>query len=213
MMRRRKLALAKVGAALALGLAAGAAHAAGFVKISTLVANNSASFAWTGLSRYNSLQMTCSGISLPTTDANNYMVVHFGEGPGPTWETANADYSWAYILNFDKSGSSIGTDTSLSEASDGTDGGILVLHEPIIVAAGQPYGTLHLKVLNVDSGAMTKAFFWQSQSYFDKFEDQYNINLTGEGAYVGDTSPITAIRLVPHDETISSGTCTLYGWQ
>jgi hypothetical protein len=141
------------------------------------------------------------------------MVVHFGEGPGPAWQTANADYSWAYVLNYDKNTSSIGTDTSLSEASFGTDGGILVLHEPIIVAAAQPYGTLRLKVLDVNSSAMTKAFFWQSQSYFNKVEDEYNINLTGEGAYVGDTHPITAIRLVPHDETISSGTCTLYGWQ
>lgn len=169
----------------------------------TLTANNSATnLAWTGLANDN-YHLVCNALT-PATD-NNIISIQFGEGGTPTWKTASYDSSELFLSatsTFPTSSFSYFTNTAKAgfytgQSIHNASGGMTNLSADFqgLSQAVAHSTTYRLTLVN---SAATEFFY------------------TGGGIYTGDTTAITAIRLITDNGSgatngnLSSGSCTLY---
>lgn len=164
--------------------------------ISTQTASNSASLQWTGLgSNYKYYKLLCTDL---TAFTGNNLYLQFGEGATPTWETSNYDSGGLGFYSNGGGSSSFsfgdqqaGTGVRLSNGVSGNASAAMLVDLTI----GNLASSLYKNVIgssNID---------YPSSSY-------YAAEITG--AYLGDTTAVTAIRLILDSDTFS-GTCSLYG--
>lgn len=158
----------------------------------TIAASNSASLAWTGLTR-NSYTMTCDGLT--PVSATAFLVAQMGEGAGPTWHTGATDYNTQKTLSTGATPSAFG----------GGQPGIGIAYQPPNSGA---------------VGATFAATFTGLQSAENKAVTFLGLNMNGGnpvtasgGAYdTHSTAAITSIRAIDAQTTpgnISTGSCTL----
>jgi hypothetical protein len=174
----------------------------GYHFISTQTASNSASLQWTSLGSYNTYQIRCTDI-LPATNAT-YILLQFGEGGTPTWETANSSYGYSgYWEN------ASGTSTLESSTGDSITNGIMVEAQVSNSVSATKNGSEAIIDIANPAGAGAKQAVVHSGGY--QVSGGVNLNYIGGGAYIADTNAITAIRLIAGSGNITSGTCSLYG--
>ena len=170
--------------------------------ISTQTASNSASLSWTSLGAYNTYQIRCTDI-LPATNAT-YILLQFGEGATPTWETANSSYG--YSGHWENASS--GNNPESSTVDSITNGIAVGVQSPNSVSATKNGSEAIIDIAN-PAGAGAKQAVVHSGGY--QVSGGVNLNYIGGGAYIADTNAITAIRLIAGSGNITSGTCSLYG--
>ena len=160
--------------------------------VSTLTANNSSgSLAWTGLTGTH-YQMRCDKIL--TATASDNLFVQFGEGGTPTWEVANYTAGNIFSNIASASGPSVGGGTGqagipVSAGATSAPGNAFTMDLYGLSATGNHAAT---GLAVIDAGGSI-------------------LQLTTNGVYVGDTNPITAVRLFDNSgHNLASGTCSLY---
>lgn len=165
----------------------------GLSLLSTQVASGSAALSFTGIGPGpNTLLLDCNGVFVGTN--NNSMLLQYGEGTTPTWETASYAYSASAY-------SSTGGASNPFSAN----------------ASGIALYTLGLSSIH---GFNAKVWISLTQSdlkvasytvaYADATDAPDMVWISGSGSYHGDTNPITALRIISGAGTISSGQCSLY---
>lgn len=160
--------------------------------ISTQTANNSAALQWTGLTG-NEFMLRCSGLIPATGGAALYL--QFGEGGGPTWQTAN--YRW---------------ETTQQTSGAGNNA---------IVSAADSGIAFNTSLTLTESGTFDLfGNIYHAQSTAAATEVQFATNGSSNGAAnsasiyghgkLADTIAKTGIRVIPSAGNITSGSCSLY---
>lgn len=161
--------------------------------ISTQTASNSAALQWTNLpTTYNDLELKCQGI---TPAANAGLNIQVGEGAGPTWETSS--YTYAVLI----------WSSSSSVVSPQGNGGASSIQLVGNNAVNGGTAIVDANIANVASSTTYK--FILAHTGFSNSGSLLMASASGE--YVGDTNPVTAIRVLMSTGNITSGTCSLYG--
>jgi hypothetical protein len=181
-------------------------------EISTRTADGSGSgLAWTGLVSFDTLNLQCYGLNIANSVSPvENLQIQLGEGSGPTWETAFADYSWAAALYYNNGAASQNRDGATEEAGNSHAVGGIMTHHNLVVGGGETLGNLSFTLHRARSSTLQKPFVFQAYGY--SADASSEIGTTGEGSYVADTNPITAVRVIAaQSDVLTSGTCTLYG--
>lgn len=160
------------------------------VLIQTLTAASSANLQFTGISGYNTLRLTCTGIVPATSGAIAELLV--GTGGGPSWTSS---YQWLAIYNEPNATTPTGTGSN-SATSLGT-GQQLATTTPLGIDY-VVYGASDAADPSVRFSAMgvntTPSIFQESGGGF--------------GLTVG---PVTGLQFLMSTGNIASGRCSLYG--
>jgi hypothetical protein len=164
--------------------------------ISTQTASSSASLQFTNLpTSYNTLFLNCTAI-VSSSAGGAALLLQVGEGAGPTWEAASYQYANEYFSanngalgsNYSTSGSSIAlASTSASTATAAISGRIWI-----------------------DSVSSSSAYKYVN-GLFNEYYSSILYNNVDVAEYVGDTNPITGIKILFSTGNITSGQCSLYG--
>jgi hypothetical protein len=178
----------------------GGGGASPMILISTQTASASASLQFTNLpTSYNTLFLDCKGVISATNSA--YLTLQYGEGAGPTWETANYSYTENYTTS-----NGVGPGNSASASTSSI---------PITISANNTNSadTFETKawIYNNSSSSLYKVVSYLGAGWVDSGGSPVIGGYSGGGSYSGDTNAITAFRLQMNSGNITSGTCSLYG--
>lgn len=163
-------------------------------RVSTQTASGGASIAWTGLgATYNDYFINCYGV-YPASAAS--VLVQFGEGGTPTWQTSG--YNWS-------AAQSEGDNTTLTGVSSGgTDAGISVSFGAYSGTSSKT-NSFHGVIHNIPG------VFYASMEYvLAQSGTSTSFAGAGGGRYPSDTTAKTAVRVIASSGNIS-GTCNLWG--
>lgn len=161
--------------------------------ISTLTASSSASLAWTSIGSYTAYLLIVRDI-LPATN-NAQTLFQVGEGGGPTWKTSN------YL-----SQAAEATYGSVIEGLTGSNSGMLLLYGMSNTGSNGNIGQYTI-------GNPTNSLYkWLSGTagFYDNFTGA-TASMVVSGQYTGDTTAVTAFRVIMSSGNIASGTASLYG--
>lgn len=162
--------------------------------ISTQTANNTATnIAWTGLTGEDYILSITAMV--PATNAADIML-QFGEGGTPTWKTANYDTAWKYLV--------FTSGVSTGEQWFGAGSGILIGNAVDNTNSGLLYSTMNMHGL-----ASAIPHFVDYTSLRSNGGTNYT-RLHAMGKYTGDTTAITAVRIITSSGNLSSGSASLY---
>ena len=178
---------------------AGAALPSGAVTlISTQTASGSSYLTWSGLTTYNNYYLVVDGLKGSTNNTQLYF--QFGEGSTPTWQTSN------YNVSFVESSSS---GTANTNVYPGNANGFLGYNGALSTISGNG-NIVTVNFVNFLSSSVYKTYVANYCYISGSAGATVNTGIFG-GSYVGDTNPITAIRLFASSGNIASGTASLYG--
>jgi hypothetical protein len=164
--------------------------------ISTQTASASASLQFTNLpTSYNTLFLNCSGL-VPSAGGSNQPALQVGEGAGPTWKTSTYEYT-GYA-----SGSSIYSNPFYNASASS------ILLTASSIGTSSAGGSLKIYIDNTASSSIYKNVTAQGTSVDVNGDLFTNI---ASGTFMGDTNPITALKIFLGAGNITSGTCSLYG--
>ncbi len=165
--------------------------------ISTQTASASASLQWTGLgSSYTYLRLLCT--NLVSATSGNLVRVQLGQGATPTWQTANS--STAIYVSNTTPGNAIFQSTNYSGFPISNNG----------TSSTSGYTSFDMTLYNMASGGTYKNATWTGMVSLNgttTLETSY-----GGGNYNGNTTAITAVRVLYSAGNITSGQCSLYGF-
>jgi len=174
---------------------AGAAGA--LTKISTLTASSSANLSFTGLGgTYNTLILDCNDMLPSGTNVDLQLL--FGEGGGPTWETAGyyGGITWTNSTTNGVNNISNAAAISLTTPSAQMDGVASPTHAVnTIVFVSKVASTADAKVA----------------TYMTGYASGDGVTVQGSAGYYNDVNAITGLRVLFSSGNITHGQCTLYG--
>ena len=166
--------------------------------ISTQTASGSSYLTWSGLTTYNNYYLVVDGLKGSTNNTQLYF--QFGEGSTPTWQTSN------YNVSFVESSSS---GTANTNVYPGNANGFLGYNGALSTISGNG-NIVTVNFVNFLSSSVYKTYVANYCYISGSAGATVNTGIFG-GSYVGDTNPITAIRLFASSGNIASGTASLYG--
>jgi hypothetical protein len=158
-----------------------------------------AAIQFQALSTYTNFRIACSNL---VTSASDFVILQFGTGAGPTYDTTSANYTYAETGMQDGTGGAL---VSFSQTANAVNG-IGLFGYPTSLSAGNSPGSIDMTLVGLTAttskNVQYQAFAW---------DGAHNAAYTGGGAYFP-TTVVTAIRLLPTAGTFNAGgTCILYG--
>lgn len=174
--------------------AVGGGGSGAYTLVSTQTASGSASLSWTGLTGTN-YSLVCSNMLTATNGTTLY--VQYGTGGTPTWVTTG--YAW--------SSQDISTGGSQVINSGTSDPGIAL--GASTQSSTAPSTVLTMQLYNL-SGSV---YHMTSNTGFFQTGGGGIVSFTGGGYLPGNTTAVTAIRVIESSGNITSGFCSLYSIQ
>lgn len=166
--------------------------------ISTQTASASATLQWTGLgSSYTYLRLLCT--NLVSATSGSLVRVQLGQGGTPTWRTANYSAAMGYAGTM--TGSATFTSTNYSGFPATNDG----------TSSTSGYTSFDMTLYNMGGSGSYKNATWNAIVMGNGTTS--NEASYGGGNYNGNTTAITAVRVQYSAGNITSGQCSLYGFQ
>ena len=177
------------------GVAAGAQ-----IEIATVTTTSGqAAIQFQALGSYNNFRILCGNL---VTNSSAWVLLQFGTGGTPTYDTTSANYVWSTTLMEDGAGGFSDTSQNANSLA-----GIGVINQPTSLSTGDVPGSFDMVLLGLPA-SQTKNIHWQA---FGWLSGSGNVAYGGAGSYVQSTT-ITAVQFKPSTGTFPAGaTCTLFG--